>query len=301
MVTAIHIRLTPLSKSLPLQMLFLGALLILLTCSCKQNSEEKPSINNNISYEDIDGFDIPRLETANEQLAFARASIDNRLQKIAAFKAVTQFFPQAESQKGFAALEIAYLQLGDDYRLARPEECKYAAEQYLHIAQQYEELPEIAAKALWYHGWILSDLLQEIPAGTQSYYDLIQRYSDEKISVLPPAPWTTMNLDEETRTHQPYLAKTAVTWGEMAYLELIRNTSAAELAFQYYVDLRTSSPHSALLLLAKNLLVKKEDITETQKAALSLQMSALETTQDEKYKTRLLPPDTNLKEPKATE
>jgi hypothetical protein len=301
MVTAIHNKIVKPSQSRPLLCLCLGPLLLVIFCSCQQTLKDESPQKEAIFYERIDNFTIPRFKTANEQLAFARASIAKGPQKIAAFKAVAIFYPQAREQKGFAALEIAYLHLGDDYRLARTQECTQALKQYRDIAIQYKDIPAISAKALWYHGWISTDLLEHISEGRRSYLELIQRYTNEKISILAPAPWTSLNLDEETRSHEPYLGKTAFTWRELALLELIRNSPATEPALQYYNNLEDSSPKSGILTLAKNLLLTKSDLTETQKATLNGQLSAAKTTQYSDDRPRSLSHKAESTEPEANE
>ena len=302
MVTVAHNKIVALSQSPSLLRLFHGFLLIVISCSCQQAPQNESEQIEAIFYEQIDNFNIPKLNTANEQLAFARGSIEESPRKLAAFKAVARFYPEAREQKGLAALEIAYLHLGDDYRLARTEKCILALEQYREIASQYQDIPAISAKALWYHGWILTDLLQHISEGRRSYLELIQRYTDEKISILAPAPWTSLNLDEKNRSHQPYLRETAFTWGELAFLELIRNSPATVPALQYYNNLQASFPKSGVLSLAKTLLLTKSDLTETQKAALNgQQLPATKTTQKSENRTSSLPQKTESTGPEANE
>ncbi|TKB09997.1 hypothetical protein [Desulforhopalus sp. IMCC35007] len=301
MVTVTHNKIVALSQSRALLRLFHGFLLIVISCSCQQAPQNESQQRDAIFYEQIDNFNIPKLKTANEQLAFARASIEEGPQKLAAFKAVALFYPQAREQKGFAALEIAYLHLGDDYRLARKEECIQALQQYREIASLYQDIPAISAKALWYHGWILTDLLHHISEGRQSYIELIQRYTDEKISILAPAPWTSLNLDEKTRSHQPYLRETGFTWGELALLELIRNSPSAEPALHYYNNLQARSPKSNVLSLAKTLLLTKGDLTETQKGTLERQVLAAKTTQESEEQSSSLSQTTESAGPEANE
>ena len=75
MITAIPNQLAVLSRLSTLQILLLEALLMLLACSFQKNPKERPSPEKSLSYTPIDNFNIPRLETTNEQLAFARTSL----------------------------------------------------------------------------------------------------------------------------------------------------------------------------------------------------------------------------------
>ena len=215
------------ARNLPL-MSSLLFLILINACQTPGTSEKEGA--DPYDYMVIEEIHIPILTTPEEQLAYARSTFDTIEEKTAALKAVSAIHPTARLDSGMAALELAYLQLGDDYRLANDRQCSLAEDQFLAILDEFIDLPEIAAKALWYLGWIACDLQQAPDKGIGYYLRIVNQYPREKLTLLPAAPWLTVHLLGEKKKPQPYYPKSLLSWADMAHLEIIRHTSDREQA-----------------------------------------------------------------------
>lgn len=178
-----------------------------------------------------DGYSVPQLKSSKEQLNFARSYFENIEHKIIALHAVSHFFPDALQEIALAELEIAYLLLGEDHRLSTEKDCDLALKHYDQILSSYNsDLPAIAAKALWYKGWILSDLKQKPENGIRYFREIVEKYSDIRIELHSPPPWISIFTDNEERRHRPFIPKSSLSWSGMAHLEIIRHTNDREEA-----------------------------------------------------------------------
>lgn len=244
---------SPLQPLLPL--LFLLVLLPLAAC---QTSPVAEGTDDNASRSLlVDGYRVPIFATADEQLTYARSSFDETPEKSAALKALESIHPHARHHAALAALELAFLELGDDYRLANANQCSLAKKHYLDLLEKYSDLPAIAAKALWYLGWISSDLEHDEQLGMAYYRRLIATYPDEILSFLSPAPWLTIGPaapDAAPRTAYP---KSALTWAGIAHLEIIRNSSDRDQAWQSFTAIQQTGPGDLFVAQALKILVER--------------------------------------------
>lgn len=189
----------------------------------------------------LDGYQIPIFATADEQLGYARSTFTETEEKSAALKAVARLHPAAREQAAMAALELAFLALGDDYRLADKDQYRLAGCGYQAVLEHYADLPAIAAKALWYLGWIAGDLEGDRRRGIGWYQRLIALYPKEVLSTATPAPWLTIRPAEPEARPPAAYPKTVLTWADIAHLEIIRHTADREQAWQSFAAIEAGT------------------------------------------------------------
>lgn len=244
----------------PWRLLTICTLITLITCSCTPQEDIVPPQAPETTHIQIDGFTVPQLPSAAEQLFFARTSDALLPQRIALFKAVAILFTDKRTQIGLAELEIAYLSLGTDYRLSPPSQQQSTAEKYLIIATNYQDIPEVAAKALWYHGWITADLLGQKIKAMDSFLKTIKSYPDQPISRSPVVPWTSINIEQSSTSPPSNSTQAPLTWAGLAYLELVRHGQNAEECLNYYRSLIKYSSEKTLVFAALKLLATRSDL-----------------------------------------
>ena len=204
----------------------------------------------------VDGRQVPIFATAEEQLSFARSTFDEAEEKAAALKALERIHPSAREQAAMAALELAFLALGDDYRLADRNQYLLARNSYLGVLEKYPDLPAIAAKALWYLGWISSDLATDGQQGVSWYQRLITLYPNEKLSIVGPVPWLTIRAaDPDLKQHASY-PKTVLTWADIAHLEIIRHAVSREQAWQSFAAIQKAGADEVFAAAALKVLIE---------------------------------------------
>lgn len=207
--------------------LFCGACILLMFiaaggCSDQgMGPEAGPGSREKVVY---DGFGIPVFETATDQLNYARSLFSNPKEKSAALKVLIERFPEDREKRGEARLELAYLHLGDDFRLAGSNACRQALADYESIAKDYEDLSSVAIKAYWYMAWIYTDLLSDKKRGVAMYSILAENYPENSFSRISPVPWLDL-IFPGPRT-KPYTAddRHVYSWAGLALLEIVRNT-----------------------------------------------------------------------------
>jgi hypothetical protein len=204
-----------------------------------------------------DGYRVPIFATAEEQLTYARSSFDETPEKSAALKALGTIHPQDRHHAALAALELAFLELGDDYRLANANQCSLAKKHYLALLEHYSDLPAIAAKALWYLGWISSDLEHDTQLGMAYHRRLIATYPDEILSFLSPAPWLTIGPAVPDATPPSAYPKSALTWAGIAHLEIIRNSTDRDQAWQSFTAIQQMAAGDLFVAQALKVLVER--------------------------------------------
>lgn len=227
-----------------------------LLSGCRRESPPQAAVPQiQQSARQVDGIAIPVMPTAAEQLLFAGSNLHDPAVKKAAFKAVFEFHPDAGPEQKRAALELAYLQLGEDYRLATQDQCRQALASYAEIFKKYGVDPEVAAKALWYQGWIYSALLADPAAGEKYFRQIIHTYPLAIIEYQPAPPW--LNLEEDPQVHtSPPPNGSSLRWADLAGIELIRNTVDDHQATTLTARMLQKSPQQPLSsLLVKNLLL----------------------------------------------
>ena len=172
----------------------------------------------------MDGISIPVFQSAGEQYHYAKSLSGRPLEKAAALKVLTRRFPEDRTKTGHARLELAYLKLGSDFRLAKTSDCRAALREYEKIVREYEGLSSICVKARWYMAWIYTDLLGDKEKGLRVYTFLAQHYPNESYSRVSPVPWLELVFPDNGE--KPYSAddRAINTWASLALLEIIRNT-----------------------------------------------------------------------------
>ncbi|MEE4134635.1 MAG: hypothetical protein V2I32_01040 [Desulforhopalus sp.] len=207
-------------------------------------------------FREIDQRAIPELPTAAEQLAYALSRFTDLTEQRAALKAVATLHPKDRRATGIAALELAYLELGEDYRLAGPEHIERARQYYQRILSAYPELAEVAARAHWYLGWIATELEADSASGLEHYQELINRFPGERLSLPEPAPWLTIDLIDDSDLQRSAPPQLTVTWADLARLEIVRYSTDRQLTWQHLLTL--TEPRSMPQILTRALTVMVE-------------------------------------------
>ncbi len=215
----------------------LTILFFLPLSGCKDlPSEKKISIEQQNTVV-IDEIAIPVLPSSKEQFNYTRSWFSDGNVKRAALKAYIQLYPDNEKECGMAALDLAYLQLGDDYRFASDEAYYSALDSYNMILAGYADFPEIMAKALWYIGWISTDLLYDRQKGLASYWKVVEKYPRERVSLLPPAPWVSIIYPQADPDGNTVQDPPGNSWAALALVEIIKHTEDPEAAWTFFIRL----------------------------------------------------------------
>jgi hypothetical protein len=210
---------------------WLSSILIVLCASggCQQRQADRTEIRNSAPVNLFrDGYNISAYPTAEEQLRYARGWFSDPQEKRLALQVILEQYPKSRVILGQAELELAYLALGRDYRLADPAACRQALESYARVINRYEDIPSICAKAYWYMGWILTELLQEKRSGMDKYWVVVDRYPDEIMRLEPAPPWVRLVLPKVQSREREVYEQPAYYWRSIALLEIIRTSDSFE-------------------------------------------------------------------------
>lgn len=180
---------------------------------------------------DIGEIRIPVFITAEEQLNYTRSWFADIQEKRAALQAFHQLFPEAKKLGGVAALELAYLQLGNDFRFTLEHASFAAIKDYRRILEEYREFDNISVKALWYIGWIYSNLLGDSTKGIAHFTELVENYPNEKVMLLPPAPWVSIIYEADDTINTALYNQPVNHWAALALLEIIKHSNDSEEAW----------------------------------------------------------------------
>ncbi len=93
------------------------------------------------------GFKIPQFPTAQGQLNYAKSGFANPEEKKAALEILFKIFPEAGLECGNAALYLAYMNLGYDYRFATRQNYTNAIAAYHDVIENFKEYPQILVTA----------------------------------------------------------------------------------------------------------------------------------------------------------
>ncbi len=205
----------------------LGILLItalLFGGGCGQQPAQPGDDPNRIRSVTFEDYTLPVFETADKQLNYAKSLFPRHQEQATALRYVIQRFPDNRAKIGEAKLEMAYLHLGSDFRLAPRSACLQALEAYKSVIQQFSDIPPVSAKAVWYMGWIHTDLLQDKAKGLALYHALAENYPDSRFSRIRPVPWLELIFPNPIK--KPYSAddKHQHSWAGLALLEIIKHT-----------------------------------------------------------------------------
>ncbi|MCK5541641.1 MAG: hypothetical protein KAI40_03035 [Desulfobacterales bacterium] len=204
-----------------IMLLLAVATLLLNGCSDELNSLSFPK--SELKVISFQGFKIPQFPTAHDQLNFAKSGFPDSEEKKAAFEIISYIFPEAEVECGNAALYLAYMNFGYDYRFATKEDYYNAIKAYHDVISNYKGHPQLLVKAYWYLGWIHCDLLQEKEVGIQYFWHIVKTYPDIEIGISSPVPWVSLVYPLTIKGVKPAKDKAKRQWAGIALLEIIRH------------------------------------------------------------------------------
>jgi tetratricopeptide (TPR) repeat protein len=168
------------------------------------------------------GYTIELFSTAKAQLHYALGRFFDQNEKKAALEVVIDAFPNARNVHAEAELELAYLALGRDYRYASLVQCRTAVSKYEAILSEFSDLPVICAKASWYIGWILADLLNEPDKAKRYFQIVVAKYPNITLNLKSTVPWLKLVLPETEKQPQAVYRPSEYYWSCLALLELVR-------------------------------------------------------------------------------
>lgn len=220
---------------------FLIVLLFLCT-ACDTGPRQQQQADGAPSYLEIDTIRIPIFSTSEEQFNYTLSWFAERTKKRAALQAYRQLYPEQKRNCGLAALDLAYLQLGSDYRFAHEKAYFAALASYNSILEEFVDYPQIMAKALWYIGWISMDLLYDRKRGLEAYRQVVREYPREPVSLLPPAPWVSIIYPQDDLENAAAAMPSGRSWAALALVEIIKHTEDAETGWQAFLRLWQEYP-----------------------------------------------------------
>ncbi len=260
---------------------------ILLLTACQPSPvAEKPAES---PYKSIlvDTIHIPILSTPKEQLAYARSTFATTAEKVAALRAMKLLHPTERQFVGMAELELAFLQLGDDYRMASDHQLSLTRQRYLEILDEFSDFPDIAAKVLWYLGWISCDLQGDKQNGLYYYQRIPDLYPKARLNFLTASPWLTIFIVDKSKIHQPYSPESVLTWADLALLEIIRNTTDRDQAWRSLTVIQDGKANDVFKGLALKVLITQHGMTPQSEQLVQNYLT--NSTADEILKNDLLP------------
>ena len=132
-----------------------------LLLGCNERPPDSSVAREDPKFIEINDFQVPVFFTPAEQINYTRSWFARIQEKRAAHEAFIVLYPKEKRYCGLASLDLAYLQLGGDYRFALESSSFAAIKNYKAILEGYSEFADIVVKAHWYIGWIYSDLLND--------------------------------------------------------------------------------------------------------------------------------------------
>lgn len=205
----------------------------------------------------IDGITVPVFATAEEQLNYTRSWFAEKDSKRAALKAFIALYPRERELCGLASLELAYMRLGDDYRFAHENGYFDALASYNDILAEYVDFPGIMAKALWYKGWIFTDLLYDRQAGLAAYRRLVREHPHEHVLLLPAAPWVSLIYPGDDQGESAADIRPGSTWAALALMEIVKHADTSDAAWESFVLLWRDYRHDVATGFALRLVLRR--------------------------------------------
>lgn len=239
----------------------LAVLFLLFLQGCKDTSPPLITARKILPSTLINGFQVPVFPSPDEQLNYTQSWFDSQDEKKAALLAVTLLFPDAREQRGAAALDLSSLRLGQDYRLAAPAACLEAIQNYREIIEEFQDRPEICAKACWYMGWIFCDLLKDKKKGIEMYQIVVSRYPEIKMDMAPAIPWITIVAPADYTDMQSRYT-TNQFWADIALVEIIRHAEEIHTVRKAFSLLWTDHRNSLNIGIALRVLLQRQDLRQ---------------------------------------
>ncbi len=197
--------------------------LLVPLAACRQQSTVTDKSNRELPrllrYQKIS---LPVFDSAREQLAYAYSLPTGSERQKKAFRFVAEHFPEDRLICGRALLQSAYLELGEDYRLSDRDSRRRALFSYMEIAGEYDDIGAVRAKALWYMGWIHSDLLGERERGLALYRLLAEEFGTET-PPRPEEPTPLVSFVYPQARNNDANGEPPPSWPALALLEIIKN------------------------------------------------------------------------------
>ena len=204
----------------------------------------------------INGHAIPAFPTPEEQFAYTRSSFASLDEKRAALEAVALLFPEAASQGGEAALELAYLRLGPDYRQASQQARLEALAAYQAILKTHDRFPAIAARTQWYVGWIACTLLDEQARGLAAFHAVVETYPLVERTTNPGMPLVSLT-GAPTQADMLAGGEERTAWADLALLATVQCADGEHTARTAFLQLRERDPQGRCTKLALRELLRR--------------------------------------------
>ena len=227
----------------------------ILLIGCSDEPTSLPFPKPELPVISFQGFEIPRFPTAQGQLNYAKSGFASSKEKQAALEILFKTFPEAKLQCGNAALYLAYMNLGYDYRFATKQDYANAIKAYKDVIENYNEYPQILVKANWYLGWIHCDLLKEKKTGILNFWNIVNTWPDITMGISSPVPWVSLVYPITIKGGQPAKNTANKKWAGVALLEIIRHASGEIEAFKAFDILWNNYQKSVSTGLAIELLL----------------------------------------------
>ncbi len=223
--------------------------MLLLVSGCSAPPEYLTAADTDLPEIIQDGVAVPRFDSAADQLNYARSGLTDRKRKLAALRAVKTLFPADHMACGQAALGLAYLNLEPQYRFASNLDIRRAVTDFEQVLKVYADQPDIVAKALWYLGWIHTELEHDHRTGMPYYWQVANSFSQVPLMLSHTAPWVNLVYGLEPVHKKPETH--TKNWGQVALLEILRHSpqkDEAVKAFDLIWDRYPSSQAAGLAL-----------------------------------------------------
>ena len=236
--------------------LFFGFLLN----SCSEDTVSLSLVQSELPHINFQGFNIPEFPTAKGQLNCAKSGFVDSKEKKAALEIISSLFPQSRLQCGNAALNLAYMKLGHDYRFADYTDFENTVTSYHEVIKNYSNFPQILAHAYWYLGWINCDLLNLKKRGMKYFWHLVNTWPETKMGISSPVPWVSLVYPSKEKSDQAVNSRTNVHWAGLALLEIIRHAENKDESLKAFDLLWKDYKESSLTGLALNLMLQKKEL-----------------------------------------
>ncbi len=208
------------------------------------------------------GFNIPQFPTAEGQLNYAKSGFPYPEEKKAAFEFIFHIFPEQKEQCGNAALYLAYMTLGFDYRFAKAQDFTNAILAYEKVIKDFKGHSQILVKAKWYLGWIYCDLLQDKKTGVSYYWQIVKNFPGVTRVISSPVPWVSLVYPLPNKNEQLPKKKSQSKWASISLLEIIRHATVQTEAINAFDILWKNHRNTVATGLAIKLMLQNENHRE---------------------------------------
>ena len=197
-------------------------LLLILACSaCRPAPDTEPArLVPEVTVVRFEGQKLEKFPTAGQQLTWTLSLQREPDRQAAGLRYILHRFKNNRLVCGRADLELAYLALGPDYRQASPSRCQQALALFGKVVRRYGDLPPVAARGLWYQGWLLTDLLHRPAAGFDLMQDLVRRFPDTPLDNLQPG-FRESQAISALRDEEVLPADKKIRWSDLALLFIV--------------------------------------------------------------------------------